>query len=330
MSTAEDIWREKSDVQVLDAAAHLDEYTDEGRRVLQLELQRRGLSLENDLSNLSASANPSVTRTTEAPYTLRPLTLGELLDRTFLLYRRHFVLFVGITALPGAFALLVTTFAATVRTDVRTMTPWLTLGLILAWVVVYVVAAVFTQGAAVIAVSHVQLGQPTSIVESFSSMRPRIGGLLVLSLNMGIRISLGLMLLIVPGVVLMMTYALAIPVAVLEDTTVSESLSRSADLTRGQRGRIFLIYLLVFVLSTIITLLWQAPLAVVATSLGTPPIWVQVVVPFGSFVTRSLIGPFVPIALALVYFDQRVRKEAFDLEHMMQQLDGLTPDHPTV
>jgi hypothetical protein len=29
---------------------------------------------------------------------LRPLTLGELLDRTFLLYRKHFVLFVGLVA----------------------------------------------------------------------------------------------------------------------------------------------------------------------------------------------------------------------------------------
>ena len=27
---------------------------------------------------------------------LRPLSLGELLDRTFFLYRRHFLLFVGI------------------------------------------------------------------------------------------------------------------------------------------------------------------------------------------------------------------------------------------
>ncbi len=31
---------------------------------------------------------------------LRPLTTGELLDRTFSLYRSHFVLFLGIFALP--------------------------------------------------------------------------------------------------------------------------------------------------------------------------------------------------------------------------------------
>src|SRR5271169_5669056 len=36
---------------------------------------------------------------------LRPLSLGELLDRTFSLYRRHFWLFVGIMAIPCSFAI---------------------------------------------------------------------------------------------------------------------------------------------------------------------------------------------------------------------------------
>ena len=31
---------------------------------------------------------------------LRPLAVGELFDRAFVLYRRHFSLFVGITSAP--------------------------------------------------------------------------------------------------------------------------------------------------------------------------------------------------------------------------------------
>lgn len=31
---------------------------------------------------------------------LRPLSLGEILDRTFTLYRRNFLLFAGIIAIP--------------------------------------------------------------------------------------------------------------------------------------------------------------------------------------------------------------------------------------
>ena len=37
---------------------------------------------------------------------LCPLSLGEILDRTFSLYRRNFLLFVGITAIPQLFVLV--------------------------------------------------------------------------------------------------------------------------------------------------------------------------------------------------------------------------------
>jgi hypothetical protein len=35
------------------------------------------------------------------PTILRPMSTGELLDRTFTLYRKHFLLSVGIVALPN-------------------------------------------------------------------------------------------------------------------------------------------------------------------------------------------------------------------------------------
>jgi hypothetical protein len=38
---------------------------------------------------------------------LRPLSLGELLDRTFSLYRKHFFLFVGIAAIPYSFFFII-------------------------------------------------------------------------------------------------------------------------------------------------------------------------------------------------------------------------------
>ena len=63
---------------------------------------------------------------------------------------------------------------------------------------------------------------------------------------------------------------------------------------------------------------------------GQTPVWAEVVVQFGSFVTQALMAPIMTIALTLVYYDERVRKEAFDLKHMMQQLDAAIarPPHP--
>ncbi len=43
MGDAERIWREKSDEDLLDAAAELDQFTEEGRQVIRAELKRRGL-----------------------------------------------------------------------------------------------------------------------------------------------------------------------------------------------------------------------------------------------------------------------------------------------
>jgi len=37
---------------------------------------------------------------------LRPLSLGDILDRTFSLYRRHFLLFIGIAGIPQLLVLV--------------------------------------------------------------------------------------------------------------------------------------------------------------------------------------------------------------------------------
>jgi hypothetical protein len=43
MSESEDIWRAKSDDELLEAREDLSEYTEEGERIIRAELQRRGL-----------------------------------------------------------------------------------------------------------------------------------------------------------------------------------------------------------------------------------------------------------------------------------------------
>ena len=264
--------------------------------------------------------------------TLRPLTIGELLDRTFFYYRRHFVLFVGIAALPSAFLLAVQLAMVFVKpTGGSFVTP--VLSLLMAFV--YLVTTTLAHGATVVAVSQILLERETNVAEAFNSIRPRIGELIIISINVGVRVLLGTMLLIVPGILLALRYSLAIPVAVLEEAGISESLSRSTALTKGHRGRILLVYFLLFVLIIIGTMLWPfltmlvAGLFSSAVRVGQSPVWMQVVLQFGSFVSESLLSPIMTIALTLVYYDERVRKEAFDLEHMMGQLDRavIQPPH---
>jgi hypothetical protein len=45
----------------------------------------------------------------------------------------------------------------------------------------------------------------------------------------------------------------------------------------------------------------------------------------GTFISTSLVGPLATIALTLIYYDQRVRKEGFDLQLMMSTMQPGTP-----
>jgi hypothetical protein len=116
---------------------------------------------------------------------------------------------------------------------------------------------------------------------------------------------------------------------VVEDLGVTDSLRRSAVLSKGSRSRILTIYFVFGVLSYIVAL-GLGGLAVAAASLMHNPILSLILVYISTFIAGSLTGPLATIGISLLYYDERVRKEAFDLQLMMASLDapgivGATP-----
>jgi glycerophosphoryl diester phosphodiesterase family protein len=255
---------------------------------------------------------------------LRPLSLGELLDRCFFLYRKNFLLFAGLTALPH---LVLLAF----QLGEVGMQKWMGVGAGLVWTLAtYALTLGVTaasQGATVIAVSHVHLGRPVTIAESFAGIKGRIFYLALIMIGYGIGVGIGFVLLIVPGIILGLMWALTIPVAVLEDTGLRDSVNRSAELTKGARGRVFVIYILFAIMLWILYMAWMFPvllimgLAVQKHHVVGVPFWTQIAIPVGSFISQCLAEPLMTIGFSLLYYDQRVRKEAFDLQHMMATLD---------
>jgi hypothetical protein len=51
---------------------------------------------------------------------------------------------------------------------------------------------------------------------------------------------------------------------------------------------------------------------------GVLPLWMSVVQQFLAFLTNSFVGPIYATGFTLFYYDQRVRKEGYDIERMMQ------------
>jgi len=263
---------------------------------------------------------------------LRPLSTGELLDRTFSLYRSHFALFVGIFALPHlcvlAFQCLAVAFqtAGTQILNVLMAAVW---GLGAALLGIVVAAA--SQAATVVAVSNVHLDRPASVMDSFSKVKNQIVGVIGLSLAVGFLVGLACLALIVPGILLMIRWSLAVPAKVLENKGVGEAMSRSSELSRGNRGRIFVIWVLFVVLSIGFSMLLQWPVEIAAgvSARGAGALqnvaaaW-RVASLVATFISQILVGPLATIAFSLVYYDERVRKEAFDLQLMMTTLDAPT------
>lgn len=133
-------------------------------------------------------------------FDLRPLSLGELLDRAFLLYRRNFALFAGIMVIPAC-AILPLQFLVLHRqgaplpfnkTAPRSPVQLYVFGVLLVYWVIYTVA----QAATTYAVADAYLGRLSTIRAAYGKIRGRLWRLFGLSVNVAIRV-FGLMFLIV-------------------------------------------------------------------------------------------------------------------------------------
>jgi hypothetical protein len=294
---------------------------------------------------------------------LRPMTLGEVLDRTFKLYKSNFWLFAGITALPYLLILLAEVGAAALGSASKAtqappqISPSLFAGALAGGAVVGILYLLMTgaaHAATVFAVSDLYLARPVSVRGSFARVGTKVfrvlfvffliglvigGGVVLIAIagaiiKSGAVIAIGFLLLMVPAIIFVCRAAVAIPVAMLEDIGAARSLGRSLQLTKGHAGQIFLIFLLVVCLSYVALLILQAPfMALVAASAAAhqaPSIGVVILQYLAMFVSQVLIGPIGTIAFSLMYYNLRVRKEAFDIQHLMASLGaGTAPSAPS-
>jgi hypothetical protein len=292
---------------------------------------------------------------------IRPMSLGEVLDRTFNLYKNHFWLFAGITALPFSLLLIaqvaVAAMSSVAATAPATHTPPFSPGavggmvgggaLVLILTFVMIGAA---HAATVFAVSDLYLSRPVSIRGSFARVGWKVFRVLAVFFLIGLILVVGFVVIAVFGfaiptailkgiallllipvvgilmVILMCRVAVSIPAAMLEDLGPVRALERSAYLTKGHVLQIFVIFLLVVVATYVAILVLQMPLLILmmasVTAHKTPSFGLQVLQQLAAFVSQVLVGPIGTIAFSLMYYNLRVRKEAFDIQHLMASMSA--------
>ena len=118
-------------------------------------------------------------------------------------------------------------------------------------------------------------------------------------------------------------FSLAVPSCVLERLGVFDSIRRSWSLTQGTVWRLILVIFLAAVFAWLVSAVLSIPY-VIGVGLMVSKKDPSVLTPFlvwqyvAEFLARTVAGPVSTIAAALIYYDQRVRKEAFDLQLMME------------
>ena len=322
----------------------------------------------------SATPAPAPSYTTPSGYELRPLSTGEILDRTFALYRQNFWLYAGLSAMAAAVAsvsqviqyalssvITRTSLAAPGHVDWRTIS--ISLSVTFTASIIFLAAYSVTQAATTAAVSSIYLGHETSIPLAFGKSRAAwfryilislwqdwsglwviaviyVAGLALVFTSVTLKITAlaivgGLLfILLLPaspyGVIAYIRNALAIPSSVVENLKVRKTMRRSKDLTSGTKGRIFLLFLLLFAMK-LVAFGIQVPIAIVLQrSHAGQRILAEGLSVILAFLTTTVIGPIGAIGLCLFYFDQRVRNEGFDIEALMERSLGIATEPPPV
>lgn len=101
--------------------------------------------------------------------------------------------------------------------------------------------------ATVAALSRIQRGQAAGYAVAMTEGIAAWGRLFVVRLVSGVAVAIGLLALVVPGVLLLLRWALVDSVVVLEKAGLAEAWRRSAELTLGQRRDILLVGGLLFI-----------------------------------------------------------------------------------
>jgi hypothetical protein len=267
------------------------------------------------------------------PLRLRPLEIGDLLDETFRMYRRHFFLFAGISvilSLPLAatagysFFTLFTDLAQQSSSNqppdfgptIASLSIFLALNLAL-YPLLY--------GAITYAACESALGRPVTFWGAVQGALRRyfhIAGYYLMLLGMVILFCLfPLWIWIAVGWILVM------PAIFVENIGLGAALGRSWRLVQGRWWRTFLILFLMFILIEVVASALGAFLFLAQTLL-------QIVISSylalaiseaGGIIVSSLVNPILQIAIVLMYFDLRVRREGLDLFQLAQHVGAPPP-----
>jgi hypothetical protein len=163
------------------------------------------------------------------------------------------------------------------------------IGAIISFAATYVVQASLIKAVQDVRDGRVDLDLSQTVRAAGPYILPVIGA----SILAGIGVTIGFVLLIVPGLILLTFWCLIVPFIVLGGSGVFESFGNSWRTVRGYAWRVFGTYVLVF----LILIAFAIVLGFVLILL---PLWLRTFV--NNLVTGTLIAPFLALVATLIYY----------------------------
>jgi hypothetical protein len=245
-----------------------------------------------------------------APALLGPQTVGILLRNILRTYYRHFGVLMACSLLPTLpFIILLKWMAAT---------PW-----VLVVLLPYTVAAFIAGGALTVVISDICLGNRPTVGHAYRRVlgQRRWWRMLSTGLLLGLMMEAGLLLLLLPGLWVIVRGFLTSIVVVLEDRKGMDAIKRSFALTKGQAWRIVGLMLLPLLLALIVLILCDMVVLVVGSFTLHDQAGLQLLIgTAGDVLGQLLFAPVIGITMVLLYYDQRVRREAYDVQALAEDL----------
>lgn len=153
-----------------------------------------------------------------------------------------------------------------------------------------------------------------AITECLQQGFRRLGAALGVAIIAAICVALGLIALVVPGLILMTMWAVAIPAATIEQAGVGASLSRSSALTRERRWRVFGAVLVAGIIAIVVSIIAASIAGAIAGAhsfLFTVVIWAL------SAVSQA----FSACVSATLYYFLRREKEGVEIDQIATVFD---------
>jgi nitrate reductase NapE component len=132
----------------------------------------------------------------------------------------------------------------------------------------------------------------TSLAGTFRSAFARLRPLVAVSLITGFGVLVGMFCLLIPGLVLLTRWAVAVPVVMIEGRSAREALARSQQLVRGNNRAVFNVMITVGILTGIVRVLFS----VLGRGHGFAGLWLS------STLAATLTVPYAAHAVTVLYY----------------------------